>query len=214
VDNDPRRRSDALHQALLAGGRGIFEEAADLFYPGLIAHLSSWRRFRRSDPELIEDAVVDALLEYVARPQGFNPSRRPSLEKHLLMAARRNMLNLLRAEGRRRRREKRVAEQNATGPTGAVELQTPAGNLERQEEAAALAEDRDGLMKLLSDPLHRRVLELRLDGEHRTNVFAGVLGITNLPVPEQRRLVKRVKDQIDKVLRRAQSVRSGETGKK
>jgi hypothetical protein len=57
-------------------------------------------------------------------------------------------------------------------------------------------------MDLLQDSKDRQILSLRLQGERRTEVFAAVLGISNLPIEVQRREVKRTKDRIDKILRR------------
>lgn len=57
-------------------------------------------------------------------------------------------------------------------------------------------------MERLSDPRDQQILALRLQGERRTEAFAEILGISHLPIEAQRREVKRIKDRIDKILRR------------
>jgi len=47
-----------------------------------------------------------------------------------------------------------------------------------------------------------RVLDLMLDGERRTPAFAAALGISHLPVREQRQEVKKVKDKLKMRLKR------------
>jgi hypothetical protein len=47
-----------------------------------------------------------------------------------------------------------------------------------------------------------RVVMLMLDGERSTDACARVLGLADLPAPEQAREVKRVKDRLGKRLRR------------
>src|SRR5207249_5596643 len=53
-----------------------------------------------------------------------------------------------------------------------VELRTPAGNALENEETRRLRAVRRQAMKLLKDPVDRRVLERMLANERRTAVFA------------------------------------------
>ena len=203
VDDGQRlARIRSLHDRLLAGDREGVEEAVRLFRRPFLARLTGRPRFRQTDPQMVEDAVLDALLEYAEKPAQFDPSSGRVLEAHLTLAAERNLLNLLRSEGRRHRREREAAAREAPGNRAAVELQSPAGNLLQEETATELQRNRDEALALLTDPRDRRVYELRLEGEFRTTAFAAVLGIRHLPKDDQRREVKRVKDRIEKVLRR------------
>src|SRR5262249_28260279 len=78
----------------------------------------------------------------------------------------------------------------------------PSLSLERQEESThatrtVVAPARDGLRDGES-----RALDLILQGERKTAVFAEALGITHLPTSVQRTEVKRVKDKLKKRLER------------
>jgi RNA polymerase sigma-70 factor, ECF subfamily len=86
--------------------------------------------------------------------------------------------------------------------SAAVELDPTAGNILQQEETGALQRQQEGMMQRLSDPRDRQILALRLQGERRTEAFAEILGLSDLPIEAQRREVKRAKDRIDKILRR------------
>ena len=121
------------------------------------------------------------------------------LAPFLLMTCKRNMLNLLRGEARRRAREGQAAQMSATS---SVELDPVAGNLLQQEESAQLHQQEEDCMNLLQDPQDQQILALRLHGERRTVAFAAILGISHLPIEAQCREVKRAKDRIDKILRR------------
>jgi RNA polymerase sigma-70 factor (ECF subfamily) len=156
------------------------------------------RRFPRNDEQTVWDGVVDAFLDYCARPHQFDEERGVPLDRFLRMASRRNVANLLRGEGRRRAREE-VAQSDARS---AVELNPTAGNVLQQEETRELQRQQEGMMDRLSDPRDRQILALRLQGERRTEAFAEILGIAHLPIAAQRREVKRTKDRIDKMLRR------------
>ena len=61
----------------------------------------------------------------------------------------------------------------------------------------------DGMLHGLSDA-ERQVLELMRRRECWTAVFAAALGITALPIAEQRRQVKRIKDRLSSASRRGE----------
>jgi RNA polymerase sigma-70 factor, ECF subfamily len=185
-----------LHRRLCDGDRTASEELAELILEPLVDSIS--RRFPRSDKQTVWDGVVDALLDYCARPHQFDEGRKVPLDRFLRMASRRNVMNLLRGEARRRAREE-TAHSNVSA---AVELDPAAGNILQQEETRELQRQQEGMMKRLSDPRDQQILALRLQGERRTEAFADILGISHLPIEAQRRGVKRAKDRIDKILRR------------
>jgi DNA-directed RNA polymerase specialized sigma24 family protein len=157
------------------------------------------RQFPRADEHMLYEAIADALLDYCTRPQHFDEGRRVPLASFLLMACKRNMFNLLRGEARRRAYEEQAAQMSVAST---VELDPVVGNLLQQEENAQRHQREGDLMNLLQDPQDRQILALRLQGERRTEAFAAVLGISHLPIEDQRRGVKRAKDRIDKVIRR------------
>lgn len=187
----------ALHRRLCDGDRTASEELAELLLDPLVERIS--RQFPQADEHLHCQAVADALLDYCARPHQFDEGRGVPLAPFLLMTCRRNMLNLLRGETRRRTREGQAAQMSATS---SVELDPVAGNLLQQEESAQLHQQEEDCMNLLQDPQDQQILALRLRGERRTVAFAAILGISHLPVEAQRQEVKRAKDRIDKILRR------------
>jgi hypothetical protein len=195
----PRSESSqllALHRRLCDGDRTAPDELAELLLEPLVAAIS--RRFPRTDEQVIWDGVVEAFLEYCARPSQFDARHKVPLERFLQMAATRNLQNLLRGEARRRARQERVAEADGA----AVELDPVVGNLLQREEHQRLQRQEEDMMRLLQDPTDRQILALRLRGERRTAAFAAILNISHLPLEMQRREVKRAKDRIDKVIRR------------
>jgi DNA-directed RNA polymerase specialized sigma24 family protein len=160
--------------------------------------LADWldETFRIGDPHAAPTAAGDALMNYVQRPLAYDPHR-IDLAAYLRMAARCDLANLLRKEGRHH--EHRV-------PMLLVELgeesgnlsgreEEPAQQLEHEEEAAA----REDFLRSAQEgwtTVERRVFELMLTGERSTPAFARVLGIESRPAEEQEREVKRVKDRI------------------
>jgi RNA polymerase sigma-70 factor, ECF subfamily len=185
-----------LHRRLCAGDRTASEELAELILDPLVDAISC--RFPYIDEQTIWDGVVDALLDYCARPHQFDEGRKVPLDRFLRMASRRNVTNFLRGEARRRAREEAMQSDARL----VVELDPTAGNILQQEETRGLQRRQEGMMKRLSDPRYRQILALRLQGERRTEAFAEILGISHLPIEAQRREVKRTKDRIDKILRR------------
>ena len=157
------------------------------------------RAFPRVDPAACETVAIDVLLGLGERPEQFDPSRAP-LAAFLLMAAKRDVLNIL--ERDRRRASRRV-------PLDVVELSPRARN-SMQDCAADPANTvpdalDDDLWTALQGQLgaqEREFVQLMMDGERRTTVFADVLGLQGRPDVEQAREVKRTKDRLKKRLQR------------
>ncbi len=187
----------AIHRRLRDGDRMASDELAEL----VLDHLVEWvaRRYPHTDEQIIWDGVSEAFLDYCARPHQFDERHGVPLDRFLHMASWRNVANTLRNNRRRQAHEEKVARTSATLP---VELDPVVENLLQQEESAQLQQQEEDFMDLLQDPKDRQILALRLQGERRTEAFAAILGISHLPVEDQRRQVKRAKDRIDKILRR------------
>jgi len=182
-----------LHQKLSAGDPTASQELAQILLPLLIRQLS--KIFPMVDKDIISDGVTDAFLEYCIKPESFDPGKNVPVDRFLLMAARRNVSNVLRSEKRRRDREEKYAREEF------VELADFAGNTigeGRNSDARKLSH----LLGLLDDPKDKQILRLKLAGERHTEAFSKVLGISDLPVEVQRKEVKRAKDRIEKILRR------------
>ena len=186
-----------LHRRLLTGDRTASEEVVRLLHASLTQEVSA--QFPHTDQHIIWDGVIDAMLDYCARPQQFDAERGVSLKRFLRLAARRNVVNMLRGEQRRKVREEAAGHAWAAS---SVELDPAAGNLLQKEESTQRQRQQTALTNALQNPNDQQLLALRLQGVRRTEAFAEVLGITHLPIETQRREVKRAKDRIDKMLRR------------
>jgi DNA-directed RNA polymerase specialized sigma24 family protein len=184
-----------LHQRLLDGDPLAAEEMTR-FLLGPMAE-ETQRRFPRVDEQLINDAVVEALLEYVSNPASVGNAS--DLRAHLRTAAWRNAANLHRSSRRRQVRDQ-VWITGGTGST--VEDAEALGRLIEAEDETERRKQIAELNDILPDERDRAVLRLRLDGERKIEAFSVVLGIAHLPKNEQRRIVKQTKDRIDKVIRR------------
>jgi len=186
-----------LHRRLLTGDRTASEEVVRLLHASLTQEIST--QFSHTDQHIIWDGVIDAMLDYCARPQQFDAERGISLKRFLRLAARRNVMNILRGEQRRKVREEAAGHAWAAS---SVELDPAAGNLLQKEESKQRQRQQTALTNALQNPNDQQLLALRLQGVRRTEAFAAVLGIAHLPMETQRREVKRAKDRIDKMLRR------------
>jgi DNA-directed RNA polymerase specialized sigma24 family protein len=186
-----------MHRRLLAGDRTASEAVTRLLHASLTQEVSA--QFRQTDQHIIWDGVIDAILDYCARPQQFDAERGVSLKRFLRLAARRNVMNRLRGEQRRKVREEAAGHAWAAS---SVELDPAAGNLLQKEESTQRQRQQTALTNALQNPNDQQLLALRLQGVRRTEAFAEILGITHLPIETQRQEVKRAKDRIDKMLRR------------
>jgi RNA polymerase sigma factor (sigma-70 family) len=196
LDPPDRATLDALHIRLCGGDRVASGELARLLLPYLAAAVA--RGCRRADEQLIHDAVVDALLEYSEHPDRFDPSQHVPLEGFLSTAARRNILNAIRGERRRKEREQKVGSEKHEL---SVADDPVAGNI-KQEDSARLAERRAAILAALTNPTDRDVIVLWLDGMRESSAYAAVMHITHLPTDEQRAEVEREKERILRFLRR------------
>ncbi len=193
LDRDTLR---LLHGRLLHGDRLASEELARAVLASLSGELR--RKFRYADPHLVADGVIDAVIDYCARPQQYDAALGVPLDRFLAAAAGRNVLNLLRGERRRKDRERLVGRQRREADVG---FDPVAGNI-CQEEREHLEAKRAAMLQALNDPRDRDILDLRLQGVRDTAPFARILGLTHLPPAEQRSEVRRRKDRIVRFLRR------------
>ena len=186
-----------LHQQLLDGSPTASEALISKLLEPLVN--STQTSFPGIDPQVVADGVIDALLDYTARPQSIAVGSGVELRHALSTAAWRNVANLLRGEKRRIVRETKAV---IVGRSEAVEVPDAVERLVQEEDAASRAKLIDGMMALLPSEIDRAVLRLQLDGERGTVKFAEVLGVMDLPYAEQQKHVKRVKDRIGKIINR------------
>ncbi len=150
------------------------------------------RSFRRVADDLIATAAEDTILEYVSHPSRFDPTRGVPLSRFLRYAARRNLLNLLQSEARRRVRESQYANE-----VSRLRTSRPASALESPDYRAL----RWWVLELARGRAERRALLMWLNGDSRTDRLATALGVQG-SLLEQRQAVKRFKDRIVKRVRR------------
>jgi DNA-directed RNA polymerase specialized sigma24 family protein len=186
----------ALHVRLMAGDPVAPHDCIEHWLPKLIRLLCS--RFPQAaarDEHMIWSAAHDALLEYTQNPHKYNPQK-SSLQAYLYMAAKRDLLNSLRSD--------RTQNRDAV-PIDSVEQSHFIGNNGIEEQVIQRV-DAQAVMRrvrtVFPGPMDWRILELILQGERSTAVFAEVLGIQHLPTEDQRRIVKQNKDRIVRRLER------------
>ncbi len=192
-----------LHRRLLEEDPTAFTDLAGIFLTPLISALSATSS-QNFPEEFFCDAAGDALVALVKNPCSFNPEKNLRLGKYLLMSARGDLKNRLQKEKRRSNPE--------NGPA-CVELTPEAGNcLEKHDDPSLsleISEEYANANREVIEPARHgltegqsRALDLVLQRERKTELFAEVLGITDLPKEEQRREVKRVKDMLKTRLKR------------
>jgi hypothetical protein len=195
-----------LHGRLVKGDPTAPADLASSFLDRLVAWLAA-RNSSDIPEELRIEAAEDALIALAKSPLSFKPERRMRLYAYLRMSAQGDLRNILRREGRQRQHEISLQD---------VELSKEAGKylaedgdqlrlLEIKEEGErarlqVVSPARDGLTGAES-----RALDLLLQGERKTAVFAEVLGITDWAKRAQQAEVKRVKDKLKKRLQRETS---------
>jgi RNA polymerase sigma-70 factor (ECF subfamily) len=191
---------EGLHRELLDGDPLASSKIAELFLGPLIAALN--RKFHNlPDPHLVNHAVADALLNYLASPEKFDP-RRGKLFTYLWVAAQSDLLNHI--EGERKHASRKVDEKVVELRPGRPVNETEGG--QDPETALLLAEEasliQTKINEIISDESDRQVVGLMLDGVRDTAHFAKILGINEKSTEEQALLVKRNKDRIKVALQR------------
>lgn len=182
-----------LHLQLLANDPSAPAEiVARLFVP--ICEALRRKYPARQFEELANQAAGDALVSYLKRPEQYD-SAKGELSAYLRMSAMGDFKNALRSE---RNRQEKIQP--------GVELSQIAGKEEPEADSFLSAihadELREEIRKLFREERDWELAALIIDQERRTEAFAEILGITHLPMEEQRSEVKRHKDRIKQKLRR------------
>jgi len=189
-----------LHQRLIDRDETAPADVFVRYLDALIAVLSRYHPGEvRRDKTLISDAVTEALFKYIDKPARYDPDRK-CLGDYLRMSAEGDLKNL-QAKERRMTQGKESLE-------ALVELRPEIWNssveaFSNPEQDLTEHELNERLRRLFPDEKDVEVVQMMLDGIRKTIFYADVLGIGHLPVDEQRTEVKRVKDRLTKVLRRA-----------
>jgi hypothetical protein len=185
-----------IHKRLLEGDPTAPAELAEGVLEALVKKLSL-KYTSLPDTHLPAEAATDALIDYIKRPEQFDPTQR-GLFGFLVMTAERDLQNALAKINRRQQKEIRL---------DFVEVGEEGGNTRDRTEQLDAAIDyekvREKVYMLFDDPKDREVFKLMIEQEERsTEVFARVLGLEDLPKDQQRAEVRRHKDRILKHFQR------------
>jgi hypothetical protein len=183
-----REQGLEIHRRLCADDPIAPLDLCKAYLPYLIDYLKGVAP--KADPHAHVEAAGEALTVLCRAPALYDPGQ-GDLRSYLCMAARGDLLNLLKREERHHRG--RVSFK-------IVEQRPDAGKY-LGREGAPPAEP----LKLfdLLDETERAVLVLMGERERRTAVFAEAMRVSHLSREEQTRKVKRMKDRIKARLRRA-----------
>lgn len=199
MSGEPLSREEAnrLHQRNLLRDPTASAEISEAFLPYVTGRLREAYP-TLFDPHLVDTAAVDGLLDYLSRPEKYDPQL-ATLGKYLYMIARRDLLNLLSKHKR------------WSAPGGKESVELDAGEREYPLDGELTVEERAfirasplwaQLDHLITDPRERQALQLMLDGERDTASFADALGLAGQTAEEQAAAVKRCKDRLKKTLQR------------
>jgi hypothetical protein len=184
----------AIFERFVQGDRVAQSDFIVAVLDPLVNHLRTWRG--GVDEHMLITAAGDAVLSLIHNPSLFDKTK-SNLISFLRMAAKRDLLNILERESKhhRGRENSDCVELEADGRNTSVE--ELGDNLPSFDDPSLAAE-----IACFND-IERRVFELMRNGEKRTTAFAEVMGGSLLPVEDQAREVKRMKDRITQRLKRA-----------
>ena len=165
-----------------------------------VAHkLEGYLRYRfpdlapGADPYIYVSAVYDTLTDYFKNPGKFDPDKR-GLMGYLRMAAYRDMQNLFDKERRHAKRRTSLDDVEFSASDGNDFSSAVIDRIETQRIRDELSRDMTGQEVI--------VFDLMVKGERSTEVAADALRIAHLPLDQQKREVKRIKDRITRRIRR------------
>ena len=190
------------HQILNQDSPTAFAQLSEIALPYLVSYLK--KEFYQVETHLQETAVIDCLLTYLAAPEKYDPEKL-TLFAYLRMAARHDLLNAIDSNNRQGRPlldidEPSIQEQLA---------QFDATEFDPDYLGTWLGPDtsasRQAVLHRFEQELNstdRQLFLLMLNGVRETEPYADILQVSQLPVAEQRRDVKRAKDRLIKKLSR------------
>lgn len=197
-DQDLNQQINNLHNRIVAGDITAPAELTELILP-ILTHRLSKKFPLLFDPDLIDFAATDAILNYLANPNPFQPEKR-SLAGYLFMSAKGDLLNYL---------DSRKLDQNSIDLAEDVEHlgiyseDSIEGSLTVEEESfSRLSPMTSQIEGLLPNPIDRELVAMMMSGIRETQEYARVLGIDHLSLAEQKKIVKNHKDRIKKTITR------------
>lgn len=186
----------ALHNEMLAGRLTASVQLAELLQP-LICRALAKKFFNVDDEHLIQTATNDAILYYLKSPNNFDV-KRSSLLNFVWQRANSNLLNLLK-ENTKRNKFVELDEAQTVYSSETSQNETIEESLIDKEQNRQTYKQ---LYELFPDPIDQKFLELLMNGDRETILFAAILGISNETPEEQRAGVKKHKDRIKKFIQR------------
>jgi len=198
----------ALHHRLLAADPVAPSDLAVAY----LGYLGRYLRERNPaiDDEFCQTAAEDAIMALSKRPQSYDPAR-ATLIAYLRLSAQGDLRSLLARERRHRSHQANLESVELSGVVGKEvgdDTYDPAVLVEARESVSEVMRQRlaipAGVLQGLT-PGEISALRLMAEGERRTPAYAQALGITDLPLTEQRHEVKRVKDRLQKRLERGRT---------
>lgn len=200
VSEENKKKWGDLHNRLISGDVIASAEIAEYFMPLIIAKLK--RGFQNiDDPHLIETAVVDALMDYLTKPNQYDQDR-GNLFSYLILKARSDLLNYL--------GQKKV-DQSFLSLTEIVELEDDSSvySIELADDVhietvviEKLSPIWNRLLSIIPNKTDQEIVKLLMSGVRKTDIYAEVIGVQNLPKADQFRIVKQNKDRLKKVIQR------------
>ena len=194
----PEDKERALLRRLMERDPTAFVDLANLFLDYLVAWLAEHNR--NIPEELCVEAAEDALIALKKSPASFDPGRGTRLAAYLRMSAQGDLRNILQRQGCRHANQVSLEDVELSPEAGkylGVD-EDPLHILElREESAKAVTTIVTPVREGLSDA-ESRALDLLLQGEKKTAIFAEAMGISHLPVQAQKAEVNRVKNMLKK----------------
>jgi len=194
----------AIHERLLAGDPTASEELARKYMPLIQRHVAACaHKHGIHDDDLINDATVDAVFDYILHPEKFD-SDKSGLLGYLKRASERDLINVVQKDRRRRRGEElqEDVEVSILSRKKSSEIDRITRGGEDQTISRIQGQRDFAEIKEANNALDNALLRLMAEGERSTGKFAAVLGIETLPTAEQRQIVKRHKDRLKLQLKR------------
>jgi hypothetical protein len=202
-DQALRERALTLHVMIMAGDVTAPAELAELVLPILTERLGK-KYPNIFDPDLIDIAVTDAILNYFAHPDRYKPEIL-SLISYLFMSANGDLLNYLQPKSVDRNslqlsEDVELRDRYSEIPTVSV-VAVDDANVE-EDAFALLSSVNSKLQDLFPDPGDQELVALLMTGVRETEEYAKALGIDHLSFSEQQEIVKNHKDRIKKMITR------------
>ncbi|MBX9681139.1 MAG: hypothetical protein K2X38_20470 [Gemmataceae bacterium] len=189
-----------LHRRLAARDPVAPSQLAKHFLDPLAQHLV--RAKGEADEPMCYDAATEALFNLSERPETCISG--VSLWNYLCMSASRDLMNLRRKAKSKKGSAISLDSVELSSQDGKC-LQTPDFRIEIETKEEADRVRRHLLPIVLQDlaEAEQQALELLIDRVKETSRYAEVLGITQLSLDEQEKIVKRLKDKLNARLKRA-----------